>query len=340
MDRLKALQAADVETIILGEDCVSNRQSYTTRLVEAMRVCPSDMVHLNVWERREWILAALSKLKVPALCTEHNSQRPIRVRDVLGLNRQPFSWYKQILQALRFPIPAISISDRSLANLRRRTLGLVKSVRIYNGVPTPAVLPDPQTRVEKRVVWAGSMINRKRPLLAIEAIERAAALCPGISLVMMGDGPLLRETRQRAESVRSAKIDFRGNTPNVLEEMVSGDVFLQTSSDEGISYAVLEAMSRGLPVVATDVGATAEAVVDGDTGYLIGATDSADRIARRLVSLFENRDVAASMRTAGFKRCAAIFSLDRMLRETLQTYSEIAGRESVPRHSRVNAGAL
>ena len=321
-DRVSRLHSAGVETIVLGRQYLSSRELYIGRLVEVLQSCRPDVVHLNGWQRSTWTAAAASKLKLRAFRTEHNTQRPIRVRDVLGLNRQPFSWYRQVLQSLKFRIPAICISDRSLENLRRRTLGLIESVRIYNGINATANFPRAPKGRRMRVVWVGSMTERKRPLLAIEAIERAAASRHGISLVMVGDGPLLQDARRRAKSVRFADIEFRGNTFNVMEEMALSDVFVQTSSDEGISFAVLEAMSLGLPVVATDVGATAEAVLDCDTGYLIGAEQTASRIARRVAFLLDHPNAARSMGNSGFERCRTVFSLTRMLRETRQLYSE------------------
>jgi glycosyltransferase involved in cell wall biosynthesis len=168
------------------------------------------------------------------------------------------------------------------------------------------------------------MTTRKRPLLAIEAAERAGILRRGISLVMLGDGPLLEEARRRARSVQAAVIEFRGNVSNVLEEMANSDIFIQTSADEGISYAVLEAMSLGLPVVATDVGATSEAVLGGDTGYVVGAKGTAAEMARRVAFLSEHQDVARTMGNSGLKRCQTVFSMERMLEETLKFYGEKA----------------
>src|SRR5579863_7701822 len=102
-DRLKLLQAAGVETIVLGEQYINSRHSYSRRLTDVLRTCRPDVVHINGWLRREWIVATLRRLRLPALCTENNTQRPIRFRDVIGLNRRPFSWYRQVFQALQFP---------------------------------------------------------------------------------------------------------------------------------------------------------------------------------------------------------------------------------------------
>ena len=322
-DRSHTLEAAGVETITLGRQYLSRRESYTRRLAEVLQSGSPDVVHLNGWTRREWIGSVVCKLKSAALATEHNTQRSILVRDILGVSRRPFCWYRQVLQSVRFPMPAISISNLSLENLRRRTLGLVKSIRIYNGVHVPATLPTPSARRQERVIWVGSMTKRKRPLLAIEAVEQASQLHPGIELVMIGDGPLLPALRERAQAVRLADIQFRGNVSNVLEEMSWANILLQTSAEEGMSYAVLEAMSAGLPVLATDVGATHEAVVDGDTGRLMDARETAAPIGRRLASLLDDPAASVAMGMQGFERCRRFFSVDRMVRETQDAYASI-----------------
>ena len=66
-----------------------------------------------------------------------------------------------------------------------------------------------------------------------------------------------------AEHVR-----FLGQRPDVVELLRIADIGLQCSHEEGFSNALLEAMAAGLPTIATDVGGTAEAVVDGVTGLL------------------------------------------------------------------------
>jgi glycosyltransferase involved in cell wall biosynthesis len=61
----------------------------------------------------------------------------------------------------------------------------------------------------------------------------------------------------------------------VLGRLQGADVFLHSSSSEGISNAVLEAMACGLPVVTTDVGGMAEAVRDGVDGHVVAPRDVA-----------------------------------------------------------------
>ena len=64
---------------------------------------------------------------------------------------------------------------------------------------------------------------------------------------------------------------FRTDIPRVLREM---DIFALPSISEGLSIALLEAMAAGLPCVVMDVGGNAEAVVDGETGFVGMASNS------------------------------------------------------------------
>lgn len=89
-----------------------------------------------------------------------------------------------------------------------------------------------------------------------------------------GDGPLREELEQRAKTL-PAHIEYRfmGAVPNETimdfyrENHV--DVFLNVSASEGVPVSIMEALSFGIPVVATDVGGTHEIVLDGQNGYLL-----------------------------------------------------------------------
>lgn len=89
-----------------------------------------------------------------------------------------------------------------------------------------------------------------------------------------GDGPLRQDLEQKAKEL-PAHIDYRfmGSVPNerlmdfYRENHV--DVFMNVSASEGVPVSVMEALSFGIPVVATDVGGTHEIVLDGQNGYLL-----------------------------------------------------------------------
>jgi glycosyltransferase involved in cell wall biosynthesis len=145
---------------------------------------------------------------------------------------------------------------------------------VPNGVELPAP-PDPHLRAEVRtelgladrelaVLFLGELEQRKGPLEAIAGVEQARAAGTVVTLLIAGSGPLDAQVRAHAgEAVRP--LGFREDPLRLLSGV---DAFVLPSKREGHSFALLEAMAHGLPVVVAAGGGSGEAV--GDTGILVG----------------------------------------------------------------------
>ncbi len=132
-------------------------------------------------------------------------------------------------------------------------------------------------------------------------------------LVLVGDGPDRAEAEQlcRALDLCSA-VRFVGKVMATAELLAAADIFLLPSQNESFGLAALEAMSCGVPVVASNVGGIPEVVTHGDNGYLAEPGDI-DRMARYCIELATNRKkwqhFSRSARTAAIER----FSTDRIV---------------------------
>ena len=159
-------------------------------------------------------------------------------------------------------------------------------------------------------ISVGRFVAKKGPLLTLEAFGLAAQAVPDLSLVMVGEGPLLARARQRAVELGIAeRVRFAGVLPPAevaaLMRMARG--FLQHSltapdgDQEGSPVAVMEAQLSGLPVVATWHAGIPDVVVDGETGLLVveGDWQAMGAAIRRLAA---DPALAATMGTAGRER--------------------------------------
>lgn len=115
-------------------------------------------------------------------------------------------------------------------------------------------------------------------LVAVKRVDRildALKTCEQpVRWYHFGDGPLHGELEQKAKELPAhVEYHFMGSVPNeVLMDFYRQnhvDVFLNVSASEGVPVSVMEALSFGIPVVATDVGGTHEIVLDGQNGYLL-----------------------------------------------------------------------
>jgi glycosyltransferase involved in cell wall biosynthesis len=117
-----------------------------------------------------------------------------------------------------------------------------------------------------------------------------------------------------------------GEVGDVAGLLARGRLFVLPSRSEGISLTLLEAMARGLPVVATRVGGTPEVVVDGETGLLVPPGDPA-ALADAILRLQRDPEAGRRMGEAGRPRVERIFDVCRMVAEYEALYVDAEMRE-------------
>ncbi|MEO5616611.1 MAG: glycosyltransferase [Candidatus Eisenbacteria bacterium] len=208
-------------------------------------------------------------------------------------------------------------------------------VVVLNGVAEPSpVRPRADTRRAlgladdaPLVLTVGSLTRQKAQHLLIEAM----ALPPlnGAHLWIAGEGPLRADLERRRDTLGlAARVSFLGARGDVGDLLAACDVFVLSSSREGLSVTLLEAMRAACPAVATRVGGNAEAVLDGVTGLIV-PPGQAGALAVALGELLGDADRRSAFGRAGRERWAALFSAERMVRETETLYRALLDRRSM-----------
>ncbi len=139
------------------------------------------------------------------------------------------------------------------------------------------------------IVSCSYMVPVKRLHLIAEALTKADF---PVCWTHIGSGPLENEIKNMAEKLPDCvKTEFTGQMSNaaIMEYYNSHDIsaFVNVSSSEGIPVSVMEAASFGIPIIATDVGGTVEAVIDGTNGFLLPADLNPDVLFAKLLFLKE-----------------------------------------------------
>lgn len=220
-------------------------------------------------------------------------------------------------------------SRRSLAPSDARVAR--RFVTVYNGISdAPPTAPAARVRDglglregERFVLTVGSLTPQKSQDVLLDAFARLAGRAPGARLFVAGEGRL--ESELRAHHARlglGERVVFLGARQDVADLVAACDLFVLSSSREGLSVTLLEAMRAGRACVATDVGGNAEAVEHGVTGRIARAGDP-EALADALADALASREALETAGRAGRARWERLFTAERMVRETERLYGDV-----------------
>jgi glycosyltransferase involved in cell wall biosynthesis len=217
----------------------------------------------------------------------------------------------------------VAISESIRLQLQACGIPASKIKTIYEGMdlsPYPerthlrARSPD-----EPVVVGTVAHLSREKGL---NFLIEAASLIPDVQkrmhFVIVGNGDCRQELEKLAHDKGLKDVfHFAGFHSDISPYMKSFDIFVLPSLSEGLSSAILEAMSASLPIVATEVGGIPELVTNGDNGLLVAPGDPA-ALAHSIQQLANSPHESLRMGQRGRKRMEEQFTLERKILETEQ----------------------
>jgi glycosyltransferase involved in cell wall biosynthesis len=199
-----------------------------------------------------------------------------------------------------------------------------KVVTVWNGIDLDRFAyrgPNP----EGSAVIVARLSPEKDHATLLRAASLALRADPGFRLEIAGDGPCHEDLKRLANELELGDcVRFLGRVDDVPALLARASMLVLSSTMEGISLTLLEAMARGLPVVATCVGGNPEVVIDGETGLLVPAGSPA-ALAHAMVSLRHSPDLCRSMGRAGRERAEQFFDIKQMVSTYESMYLDTNG---------------
>lgn len=195
---------------------------------------------------------------------------------------------------------------------------------IPNGTPIRA--PRPALQDPPTVAYAGRLVPEKGVNVLLEAMALVVKRIPASRLLIAGDGPQRGELENQISrlGLQHHVTMFGYLDPILLEERLSA-AWVQTVPslyEDPFPNVAIEAMMRGVAVIAAASGGVTEIVRDGSTGYLVPSKDPST-MAQKLISMLENRAVAEQMGAVGRKVALAEFTQYRMVDRFLEVYRKL-----------------
>ena len=169
-------------------------------------------------------------------------------------------------------------------------------------------------------IYSGSLEQHKDPLAAARAAVEAAKDGSPLVLIIAGQGPLLSELEQIAESAAPGTLRLIGQHADMIPILAAADFFVLPSLREGLSFALLEAMSLGLAPVVSDAPGNVEAV--GEAALVVRRGDVAG-YAAAFRGLLGDPGERLALGERARARIAERFSAEAMVTRTREVYDEV-----------------
>jgi glycosyltransferase involved in cell wall biosynthesis len=293
------------------------------RLIRRLR---PDVLHANLWTPwagRYGVLAGVATRGVKVVVVE---QLPLATA-----SRSQRTLKRLLSQRVD---AHVAVGDRA-ARMVEEMVGIEPgSVRtIYNGVPDVQLAPVARFADGPVIGSLGRITDQK----GYDVLVRSLAALPGVTAVVVGDGPLRGAIEALAVQLgvddRFEVTGWRGD--DARRYLGALDIFVLPSRFEGFPLSIVEAMLAGTPVVASDIGSISEAVAHGETGLLVPPDDPFALTAAIRKLLDDPRRRRALSEAAG-SRARRHFTSSIMAERYLELYEEILER---PAASRARAAA-
>lgn len=278
-----------------GLDCLEIEESKTLdftiigQILEYNKQTPIDIIHTHDLRSNLYGLFAAKKLKVPIITTAHGWVANTLLRKI--------EIFADKLLLSYFFDTVITVSDQTQKKLRKFRPNSTRLVTVHNTLETQNYHIEDSGKIRKSlnitnktplIAKIGRLSPEKRQELLLAAVKQLVDEGYDFRLLLIGIGPDENHLRKLTESLGLGNVvEFKGFIRDMLPVYSELDLVIQTSSTEGMPNVVLESMLMRVPVIATDVGGTAEIINSQDVGTLIEA-DNKSQLVDELRSFLDN----------------------------------------------------
>lgn len=231
-------------------------------------------------------------------------------------------------QAMKFATRVVPLSKQLLRDVLRMGVAKHKSLYIQNGVDLSEVeatlLPQRQLPKEKRIGFVGQMISRKNIVDILDVFDQLHHKHPNTRLILLGDGDSRASLEIHRETLNSHKnIEFLGFRDDRLSLLKSFDLFVMTSTLEGIPRCLMEATAASIPVAAYNIPGIDQLISHQKTG-LLAQPGQKQTLLEYWEKLLFDTDYAKTITANAKNFVYEHYSANRMAAEYTELFKELA----------------
>lgn len=248
-----------------------------------------------------------------------------------GIRSSSYTSYKFYLQRyLHNHWLTFSVFNNSLAYrvLSEKGFNSQKGKVIHNAIIVPQYKYKTGSENEIKILSVGRFVEAKDYFTALKAIQQLVQAGKNVKYLIVGQGHLEEDIRLFIKKNNlNSFVDIIINPPRIEKYYLESDIYLSTSIFEGMSNSIMEALSFGIPVVATNVGDNNFLIKNNETGFLV-EPKKIDEIIDRLNLLIDNVDLRNTMSIKGYNFIKSNYSIDTFKDKYIALFYELLNFKS------------
>lgn len=297
--------------------------SVVDKLASLIKENQIDILHTHGYKSDILGVWAAKKANIPCVVTPHGFENADDIKLRL------FIWAG--CQAMRFATKVVPLSPQLMEDVKKFNIAPNKLSYIQNGVDLSEVETVRQTKTpkpedaDKIIGFVGQMISRKNITALLDTFDQLYTIRKNIKLVLLGDGEdrlFLEEYASKLDS--HSAIDFLGFRQDRLEQLRDFDLFVMSSTLEGIPRCLMEACAMEIPVSAYDIAGIDQLITHRETGLLAPLHDKV-QLLQDWQRLLDDTEYAATLAQNAKQFVEQHFSAQRMANEYMQLFQGLLG---------------
>ncbi|MBU2869100.1 glycosyltransferase [Colwellia sp. E2M01] len=303
---------------------MSNRFDFKVvdKLVEVIKGNDIDVIHTHGYKSDILGVLAAKKAGIKVVITPHGFETGI------DFKLRCFIWLG--CQAFRFADIVVPLSKALCDDVRGFGVKENRLIYVQNGVDLSEVEeqkikvnPLKSVGDHKRIGFVGQMIKRKNIKDILDIFESLAGKHLNITLTLLGDGESRVELEEYTQTLaHKNRIEFLGFRDDRLELLQSFDLFVMTSSLEGIPRCLMEATAMGIPVAAYNIAGIDQLIEHEKTG-LLAPFGEKELLSSYWEELLFNQEKADKLSNAACEFVNANYSGKRMASEYTEIFQDL-----------------
>jgi len=293
--------------------------SAVSKMAELIKKQNIHIVHTHGYKSDIIGVLAAKKAGVPCVVTPHGFE------NAKDFKLRTFIWLG--CQAMKYATKVVPLSQQLMRDCKRMGVKDQKTLYIQNGVDLSEVeataTPERHNPDEKRIGFVGQMISRKNIFDILHIFDQLHAKHPNTRLILLGDGDARAELETHSKTLAShSHIEFLGFRDDRLSLLKSFDLFVMTSTLEGIPRCLMEATAASIPVAAYDIAGIDQLIEHEKTGLLAPLGEKTELQGYWETLLF-NQKYATELAVNAKEFVYQHYSANRMATEYTELFEEL-----------------